>query len=91
MYCVKGNSSWYISCRPLFGGCPLLGVSVIGGSTVSRKNVSWGSAIMKSSRLLIFWSTIPRNEAKTVHRLLEVGVEWLFWSEYCSIQHCRCS
>ena len=34
MYCVKGNSSWYISCRPLFGGCPLLGVSVIGGSTV---------------------------------------------------------
>ena len=35
MYCVKGNSSWYISCRPLFGGCPLLGVSVIGGSTVA--------------------------------------------------------
>ena len=34
MYCVKENSSWYISCRPLFGGCPLLGVSVIGGSTV---------------------------------------------------------
>ena len=37
MYCVKGNSSWYISCRPLFGGCPLLGVSVIGGSTVERR------------------------------------------------------
>ena len=34
MYCVNGNSSWYINCRPLFGGCPLLGVSVIGGSTV---------------------------------------------------------
>ena len=34
MYCVNGNSSWYIICRPLFGGCPLLGVSVIGGSTV---------------------------------------------------------
>ena len=33
MYCVNGNSSWYIICRPLFGGCPLLGVSVIGGST----------------------------------------------------------
>ena len=31
----KWNSSWYINCRPLFGGCPLLGVSVIGGSTVS--------------------------------------------------------
>ena len=35
MYCVNGNSSWYIDCRPLFGGCPLLGVSVIGGSTVA--------------------------------------------------------
>ena len=34
MYCVNGNSSWYINCRPLFGGCPLLGASVIGGSTV---------------------------------------------------------
>ena len=34
MYCVNRNSSWYINCRPLFGGCPLLGVSVIGGSTV---------------------------------------------------------
>ena len=34
MYCVNGNSSWYINCRPLFGGCPLLGVSIIGGSTV---------------------------------------------------------
>ena len=34
MYCVNGNSSWYSDCGPLFGGCPLLGVSVIGGSTV---------------------------------------------------------
>ena len=34
MYCVNGNSSWYINYRPLFGGCPLFGVSVIGGSTV---------------------------------------------------------
>ena len=34
MYCVNGNSSWYNDCGPLFGGCPLLGVSVIGGSTV---------------------------------------------------------
>ena len=33
MYCVNGNSSWYSDCGPLFGGCPLLGVSVIGGST----------------------------------------------------------
>ena len=32
---VNGNSSWYINCRPLFVGCPLLEVSVIGGSTVS--------------------------------------------------------
>ena len=40
MYCVKGNSSWYISCRPLFGGCPLLGVSVIGGSTVYLHSIS---------------------------------------------------
>jgi hypothetical protein len=34
MYCINGNSSWYSDCGPLFGGCPLLGVSVIGGSTV---------------------------------------------------------
>ena len=34
MYCINGNSSWYNDCGPLFGGCPLLGVSVIGGSTV---------------------------------------------------------
>ena len=35
MYCVNGNSS---DCGPLFGGCPLLGVSVIGGSTVPVAN-----------------------------------------------------
>ena len=34
MYCLYGNSSWYIDCCPLYGKCPLLGVSVIGGSTV---------------------------------------------------------
>ena len=34
MYCIYGNSSWYIDCCPLYGRCPLLGVSVIGGSTV---------------------------------------------------------
>ena len=28
MYCVNGNSSWYSDCGPLFGGCPLLGVTV---------------------------------------------------------------
>ena len=31
MYCVYGNSSWYIHGGPLFGGGPLLGGSVIGG------------------------------------------------------------
>ena len=36
MYCINGNSSWYSDCGPLFGGCPLLGVSVIGGSTVYK-------------------------------------------------------
>ena len=34
MYCVYGNSSRYIDCCPLYGRCPLLGVSIIGGSTV---------------------------------------------------------
>ena len=34
MYCVYGNSSWYINGGSLFGGGPLLGRSVIGGSTV---------------------------------------------------------
>ena len=34
MYCVYGNSSWYIDCCPLYGRCPLLRVSVIGISTV---------------------------------------------------------
>ena len=34
MYCIYGNSSWYIRGGPLYGGCPLLGGSVIGGSTV---------------------------------------------------------
>ena len=32
--CIYGNSSWYIDCCPLYGRCPLLGVSDIGGSTV---------------------------------------------------------
>ena len=34
MYCVYGNSSCYINGGPLFGEGPLLGGSVIGGSTV---------------------------------------------------------
>ena len=34
MYCIYGNSSWYINGGPLFGGGPLLGGSVIGGFTV---------------------------------------------------------
>ena len=34
MYCFYGNSSWYIHGGPLFEGGPLLGGSVIGGSTV---------------------------------------------------------
>ena len=29
MYCVYGNSGWYIHGGPLFGGGPLLGGSVI--------------------------------------------------------------
>ena len=33
MYCVYGNSGWYIH-GGAFGGGPLLGGSVIGGSTV---------------------------------------------------------
>ena len=37
MYCVYGNSSWYINGGPLFGGGTLLGVSVIGGSTVHQE------------------------------------------------------
>ena len=42
MYCLYGNSNWYIDCCPLYGRCPLLGVSVIGGSTVykNKKKVS---------------------------------------------------
>ena len=34
MYCVYGNSGWYIHGGPLFGGGLLLGGSVIEGSTV---------------------------------------------------------
>ena len=34
MYCVYGNSSWYIRGGPLYGGGPLLGGSVIGSPTV---------------------------------------------------------
>ena len=34
MYCVYGNSGWYIHGGPLFGGGPLLGGFVIRGSTV---------------------------------------------------------
>ena len=34
MYCVYGDSGWYIHGGPLFGGGPLLGGSVIGSSTV---------------------------------------------------------
>ena len=34
MYCVYRNSGRYIHGDALFGGCPLLGGSVIGGSTV---------------------------------------------------------
>ena len=37
MYCVYGNSSWYINGGALFGGGPLLGGSVIGGFTVDPK------------------------------------------------------
>ena len=40
MYCVYGNSGWYTDCCPLYGRCPLLGVSVIGGSTVYRHLLS---------------------------------------------------
>ena len=36
MYCVYGNSGRYIHACPLFGGGPLLGGSVIGGSTFSK-------------------------------------------------------
>ena len=34
MYCIYGNSSWYIHSGLLFGEGLLLGGSVIGGSTV---------------------------------------------------------
>ena len=37
MYCVYGNSGWYIHGGPLFGGGPL--GSVIGGSTVLCRGV----------------------------------------------------
>ena len=59
MYCVKGNSSWYISCRPLFGGCPLLGVSVIGGSTVCPTESWW------------IWNVIMLNSAPIMMHCIE--------------------
>ena len=37
-YFVYGNSGWYIHGSPLFGGGPLLGRSVIGGSTVLARS-----------------------------------------------------
>ena len=58
MYCVNGNSSWYSDCGPLFGGCPLLGVSVIGGSTVYYTIDSRGEAI--GNGMHIVRSLVPR-------------------------------
>ena len=34
MYCVYGNSGWYINCCPLYDRCLVMGVSINGGSTV---------------------------------------------------------
>ena len=34
MYCINGSCGRYIDCCPLYGRCPLLGVSVNRGSTV---------------------------------------------------------
>ena len=39
LYCVYGNSSWYIHWGPLYGECLLLGGSVIRGSTVLDKHM----------------------------------------------------
>ena len=39
MYCVYGNSSWYIYSGPLYGGGPPLGGSVVGGSTVISESI----------------------------------------------------
>ena len=33
-YSIYGKSSWYIALRPLFGRCPIFGVSAKRGSTV---------------------------------------------------------
>ena len=43
MYCVYGNSRWYIHGGPLFGGGLLLGESVIGGSTVVDTTATSGT------------------------------------------------
>ena len=61
MYCVNGNSSWYINCRPLFGGCPLLGVSVIGGSTVVLFITCLPSERINLS-LIVMWNLLTNIE-----------------------------
>ena len=62
MYCLYGNSSWYIDCRPLYGRCPLLEVSVIGGSTVYRKVG------------IRAWKMVERERRATTRAVEEVGV-----------------
>ena len=37
MPCIYGNSSWYIDSGPLYRGGPLLGGSIIRGSTVFQR------------------------------------------------------
>jgi hypothetical protein len=61
MYCINGNSSWYSDCGPLFGGCPLLGVSVIGGSTVyltlnaySTFSIEFNSFVFTVSTVIVY-------------------------------------
>ena len=56
MYCVNGNSSWYSDCGPLFGGCPLLGVSVIGGFTVYI-NTAWEFNYSTTVQFTVFFLT----------------------------------
>ena len=55
MYCVYGNSGWYIHGGPLFGGGPLLGGFVIGGSTVYPPYRGWRSLCPWTKTELVQW------------------------------------
>ena len=88
MYCVNRNSSWYIDRCLLYWQGPLLGVSVIGGSTVLVVDLEYYVCIVHLMNDIQShaqaYSTLTRNDVISIQLVFSFVLQ-VYKHQQCTV------